>query len=157
MSNKLVAYFSASGVTERAAKALAAAIGADLHEIRPEVPYTPADLNWNDKKSRSTAEMNDPASRPAIANAVERMTDYDTLFVGFPIWWYTAPAIIKTFMETYDLSGKRIALFATSGSSGMGDTAGNLAPCCSGAVIVGGKMLNGRLDAAELKAWADSL
>lgn len=157
MSKKLVAYFSASGVTERAAKALAQAAGADLYEIKPETPYTSADLDWRDKKSRSTVEMNDPASRPAIAGRAERMDAYDVLFVGFPIWWYTAPTIVKTFLESYDLNGKKIALFATSGGSELGDTAKALAPCCPGATIAGGRLLNGRADAAALKAWADSL
>lgn len=157
MSKKLVAYFSASGVTERVARALAAAVDAELHEIKPETPYTRADLDWHNPNSRSTLEMNDPASRPAIAGKAERMAEYDVVFVGFPIWWYTAPTIIKTFLESDDFGGKKIALFATSGGSGLGDTAKELAPCCPGATIVGGKLLNGRLDAGALKAWADSL
>ncbi len=157
MSKTLVAYFSASGVTERAAKTLAAAVGGDLYEIKPATPYTSADLDWRDQNSRSTIEMKNPASRPAISGKAERMPEYDTLLVGFPIWWYTAPTIVKTFLESHDLRGKKIALFATSGSSDLGNTANDLAPCCPGAEIVGGKMLNGRLDTAALKAWAGSL
>ena len=107
MSKKLVAYFSANGVTERVAKRLAEAAEADLYEIKPEVPYTNADLNWNDKKSRSSVEMNNPLSRPAIATNVENMEQYDTVFVGFPIWWYVAPTIINTFLESYDFAGKK--------------------------------------------------
>ena len=102
MSKKLVAYFSASGVTGKVAEVLAKAAGADLHEIKPAVPYTSADLNWMDKKSRSSVEMADPSSRPEIANKVENMDQYDTVFVGFPIWWYTAPTIINRFLESYD-------------------------------------------------------
>lgn len=121
MSKKmLVAYFSASGVTAKAAKKLAEVAGADLFEIRPAVPYTSADLNWMDKKSRSSVEMNDPAFRPAIAGKMEGMEQYDVVFVGFPIWWYVAPTIINTFLESYDFSGKTIVPFATSGGSGMG-------------------------------------
>ena len=108
MSRKLVAYFSASGVTAKVAETLAAAIGADIYEIEPEVAYTKADLDWMDKKSRSTIEMNDPASRPAIRAKRDNMEDYDTVFVGFPIWWYVAPTIINTFLESYDLTGKTI-------------------------------------------------
>ena len=110
MSNKLVAYFSASGVTAKVAETLAEAIGADIFEIEPKVPYTEADLNWMEKNARSTIEMNDPASRPEIAVKRDNMKDYDTIFVGFPIWWYVAPTIINTFLEAYDFSGKRIVL-----------------------------------------------
>ena len=119
MSKTLVAYFSASGVTARAAKQIAEAVGADLYEIRPAEPYTSADLNWMDRKSRSTIEMNDPACRPAIAEPVERMEQYDTVFVGFPVWWYVEPRIVDTFLEGYDFSGKTLIPFATSGGSGM--------------------------------------
>ena len=115
MSKKLVAYFSASGVTAKVAETLAEAIGADIFEIEPKVPYTEVDLNWMDKKARSTIEMNDPASRPEIAVKRDNMKDYDTIFVGFPIWWYVAPTIINTFLESYDLTGKTIIPFATSG------------------------------------------
>ena len=117
MSKKLVAYFSASGVTAKVAETLAEAIGADIFEIEPKVPYTEADLNWMDKNARSTIEMNDPASRPEIAVKRDNMKDYDTIFVGFPIWWYVAPTIINTFLESYDLTGKTIIPFATSGEA----------------------------------------
>lgn len=158
MSKKmLVAYFSASGVTAKAAKKLAEAAGADLFEIRPAVPYTSVDLNWMDKKSRSSVEMNDPAFRPAIAGKMEGMEQYDVVFVGFPIWWYVAPTIINTFLESYDFSGKTIVPFATSGGSGMGKTNERLAPSCPGATLLKGKMLNGSLSQEELKAWAQSL
>lgn len=152
----LVAYFSCSGVTAKAAKRLATAAGADLYEIKPETPYTREDLNWMDKKSRSSVEMNDPASRPAIAGKIENMDEYDVVFVGFPIWWYVAPTIINTFLESYDLSGKTIVPFATSGGSGMGKTADKLKPSCGSAVLAPGRMLNGRLSDEELKAWAES-
>ena len=122
MAKKLVAYFSASGVTAKVAKALAEVTGADLFEIQPVVPYTNADLDWMNKKSRSSVEMSDPASRPEIGNKVPDMDQYDTVFVGFPIWWYVAPTIINTFLESYDFSGKTVAAFATSGGSGMGKT-----------------------------------
>ena len=122
MSKRLVTYFSASGVTAKVAENLADAIGADIFEIQPEVPYTKADLNWMDKKSRSTIEMSDPTSRPAIAAKRDNMDEYDTIFVGFPIWWYIAPTIINTFLESYDLKGKTIIPFATSGGSDMGKT-----------------------------------
>ena len=117
MSNKLVAYFSASGVTAKVAETLAEAIGADIFEIEPKVPYTEADLNWMNKNARSTIEMNDPASRPEIAIKRDNMKDYDTIFVGFPIWWYVAPTIINTFLESYDMTGKTIIPFATSGGA----------------------------------------
>lgn len=155
MSKKLVAYFSASGVTARAAKILAQAAGADIYEIKPEIPYTEADLNWMDKKSRSSIEMNDPNSRPAIADKLSDMDEYDVIFVGFPIWWYVAPTIINTFLESYDLKGKTIVPFATSGGSGMGKTNTILKKSCLGANLVSGRMLNGRLSELELKSWAN--
>lgn len=158
MSKKiLVAYFSASGVTAKAAGKLAEVANADLYEIKPEVPYTSADLNWMDKKSRSSLEMNDKASRPAIADRVENMDEYDTIFVGFPIWWYVAPTIINTFLESYDFSGKTIIPFATSGGSGMGRTNESLKPSCPGATLMQGKMLNGRLSETELKKWTEGI
>ena len=153
MSKKLVAYFSASGVTKKAAERLARAAGADLFEIRPTVPYTRADLNWMDKKSRSTVEMNDPASRPEIAQMPENLADYDTVFLGFPIWWYVAPHIINTFVESGNFSGKTLVPFATSGGSGMGKTVEVLRPCCPQAKWNAGKLLN-RLSDQELAAWA---
>ncbi len=153
----LVAYFSASGVTAKAAWKLSEAAGADLYEIKPEVPYSRADLDWTNKKSRSSVEMNDPASRPAIEGKMEGMEQYDVIFVGFPIWWYVAPTIINTFLESYDFSGKTIVPFATSGGSGLGKTNERLAPSCPDATLLKGKMLNGSLSQEELKAWAQSL
>ena len=138
MSRKLVAYFSASGVTAKVAETLAEAIGADIFEIEPKVPYTKADLDWTNRQSRSSIEMNNPASRPAIAGVRDNMADYDTLFVGFPIWWYVAPTIINTFLESYDLTGKTIIPFATSGGSGMGKTNEKLLPSCAGAKLIEG-------------------
>ena len=143
MSKTLVAYFSASGVTARAAKEIADAVGADLYEIRPAEPYSQADLNWMDKKSRSTVEMNDPACRPAIAGAVEHMEQYDTVFVGFPVWWYVEPRIVDTFLERYDFSGKILIPFATSGGSGIGKAEQSLKAHCPKAVWKKGQLLNG--------------
>ena len=158
MKKALVAYFSASGVTARAAKALAQAAGADLYEIRPAVPYTKADLNWMDKSSRSSVEMNDKSSRPALADGDAKIADYDVVFVGFPIWWYVAPTLINTFLERYDFAGKTIVLFATSGGSGLGRTAEGLRGSVSGSArIVEGGLLNGRLSPDSLKAWLDHL
>ena len=154
MSKKLVAFFSASGVTAQAARSLADAAGADLYEIKPAGPYTNADLDWMNKKSRSSIEMNDKASRPAIADTDAHVADYDVVFVGFPIWWYIAPTIINTFLERYDFSGKKIVLFATSGGSGFGKTVSNLQPSAPNAKIIEGKVLNGRHDKASLAAWA---
>lgn len=155
MSKTLVAYFSASGVTAKLAKTLAGAIDADLFEIRPEVPYTSADLNWNDPKSRSSVEMNDKSFRPAVAGKVEDMAQYDRVFVGFPIWWYVAPTIINTFLEQYDLTGKTIIPFATSGMSGMGQTNRELKDSCKGADLMEGKRFASGTKVPELKAWAD--
>jgi len=156
MSRKMVAYFSASGVTEKAAKELAEACGADLYEIRPEVPYTSADLDWMNKKSRSSLEMNDPSSRPELADKAADIPGHDVIFVGFPIWWYTAPTIIKTFLEAYDFGGKTIVPFATSGGSGLGKTSDTLQESVPSATVKSGKLLNGRQNATELKEWADS-
>ena len=158
MNKKLVAYFSASGVTRKAAEALADALGADLYEIRPQVPYTKADLNWQDKKSRSSLEMSDKSSRPAIADKDANIDAYDVVFVGFPIWWYVAPTIINTFLESYNFAGKTIVPFATSGSSGIGKTVANLKGSVDAStVITAGKMLNGRQAKESLAFWADSL
>ena len=143
MSKALIAYFSASGVTARTAKEMARATGADLYEIRPAQPYTAADLNWMDKKSRSTVEMNDPACRPAVADRVEGMEQYDTVFVGFPIWWYVEPRIVDTFLESYDFSGKVMIPFATSGGSGIGGAEKSLREHCPAAEWRRGKLLNG--------------
>lgn len=157
MSRKLVAYFSASGVTAKVAEKLSEAIGADLYAIEPEVPYTKADLDWIDKKSRSTIEMNNPASRPAIAGKRDNMNDYDTVFVGFPIWWYVAPTIINTFLESYDLTGKTIIPFATSGGSDMGKTNEKLLPSCKGAKLLNGKVFKASVSGADLAKWAEGL
>ena len=158
MSRKLVAYFSASGVTAKVAESLSEAIGADLYEIEPEVIYTKADLDWMDKQSRSTIEMNNPASRPSIKEMRDNMDDYDTVFVGFPIWWYVAPTIINTFLEKYDFSGKKIILFATSGGSGFGKTVEELEVSVSGdAQIIEGKLLNGAQTLESISAWVRSL
>ncbi len=158
MSKKtLVAYFSASGVTAKAAWKLSEAAGADLYEIKPEVPYTSADLNWTDKKSRSSVEMNDPSSRPAIMEKLPDMEKYDVIFVGFPIWWYVAPTIINTFLESYDFSGKTIIPFATSGGSGFGRTNEKLKPSCPGAMLLKGKLLNGEVSESALKKWVEDL
>ena len=156
MENKtVVAYFSASGVTAKAAKSLAAACGGDLYEIKPAVPYISQDLNWQDKRSRSSVEMNDPAARPELAGREFRPAAYDRIFLGFPIWWYTAPRIIQTFLESFDFTGKTIILFATSGGSGLGRTAKDLAPSCPGAVIQNGQVLRQGTSQEELKRWAD--
>ena len=157
MSRKLVAYFSASGVTAKVAEKLSEAIGADLYAIEPEVPYTKADLDWMDKKSRSTIEMNNPASRPAIAGKRDNMNDYDTVFVGFPIWWYVAPTIINTFLESYDLTGKTIIPFVTSGGSDMGKTNEKLLPSCKGAKLLDGKVFKASVSGADLAKWAEGL
>ena len=153
--NALVAYFSASGTTAKAAKALAKASGADLYEIKPAVPYTSTDLNWMDKRSRSSVEMNDKHSRPALADTDAPVAGYDVIFLGFPIWWYTAPTIINTFLESYDFTGKTVVLFATSGGSGLGSSAAGLRPSAPGARIVDGRLLNGRLSENELKSWIE--
>lgn len=153
----LVAYFSATGTTTRVAKTLAEAAGADLFEIAPEQPYSAADLDWRDKNSRSTHEMNDEACRPAVVGGVENMAAYDTVFVGFPIWWYVEPRIVDTFLEAYDLTGKAIVPFATSGSSGLGKAPQRMATLAPGATVLEGRLLNGNPSASELCAWTESL
>ena len=157
MAKKLIAYFSASGVTEKVAERLAEAVGADLFEIAPAQPYTAADLDWTDKKSRSTVEMSDPTSRPEIAGMPDNLAAYDTVFIGFPIWWYTAPTIIKTFLEADDFAGKKIVLFATSGGSGMGKTQRDLEPCAPAATWLGGDRMSAGATVDELAAWAKGL
>lgn len=152
----LVAFFSASGTTKKVAENLSKAIGADLYEIKPAIPYTHADLNWMDKTSRSSVEMSQPESRPELADTSAQMDTYDCIFLGFPIWWYTAPTIIRSFLESYDFSGKTIILFATSGGSGLGNTAKELSSSCPNAVIKQGKILNGSMSNATLKQWASS-
>ena len=157
MSRKLVAFFSASGVTAKVAEKLSDTIGADLFAIEPKIPYTKADLDWMDKNSRSTLEMKDPASRPEIARVRDNMEEYDTVFVGFPIWWYVAPTIINTFLESYELTGKTIIPFATSGGSGMGKTNEKLLPSCKGAKLVEGKVLKAKASVDEIAAWVAEL
>lgn len=157
MSKTLVAYFSASGVTARAAKSLAGAARADLYEIRPAIPYTSADLDWTNKKSRSSVEMNDLSFRPALADSDADIAGHDVILLGFPIWWYVAPTIINTFLERYDFSGKTIILFATSGGSGFGKAVAGLQGSAPTAVIKEGRMLNGRQSEAELKKWLQEL
>ena len=155
--NALVAYFSATGTTAKAAKLLADAVGAELYEIRPAVPYTRTDLDWTDKSSRSSVEMSDKHSRPALADTDAPIAGHDVIFLGFPIWWYVAPTIVNTFLESYDFTGKTIILFATSGGSGLGKSAVSLRASVPGARIVDGRLLNGRLNADELKTWVSGL
>lgn len=155
MEKVLVAYFSASGVTAKVAEKLSKAINADLYEIAPEDPYTKADLNWMNKKSRSSVEMNDRSSRPAIGNKVENMDQYDTVFVGFPIWWYREPSIIDTFMESYDFTGKTVIPFATSGGSGLGNSYKNLQTLAPGAKVTDGERFSAGISEEKLKAWAE--
>lgn len=158
MNKKLVAYFSATGVTAKVADMLADAVGADIYEICPEVPYTKADLNWMNKKSRSSIEMNDKTIRPAINDKNARIDQYDTIFLGFPIWWYVAPTIINTFLESYDFSGKKIFLFATSGGSKFGKTTDELKVSVSDSCeIIEGKLLNGKQTITSIRQWTDSL
>ncbi len=154
----LVAYFSCSGVTAERAKALAEAIDAKLYEIKPKTPYTRADLNWSDKQSRSTVEMQNQSFRPAIADLDADVASNDVIFVGFPIWWYVAPTIINSFLESYDFSGKTIVPFATSGGSGFGETVARLRTSVSEtAVWKDGKLLNGRQSEDKLIKWIESL
>lgn len=157
MKKTLIAYFSASGETAKLAKTLAGVTGGELFEIRPETAYTAADLDWMDKKSRSTVEMKDEASRPAIAERVADMAQYDTVFVGFPIWWYQAPRIIETFLESYNFAGKTVIPFATSGGSGMGKTDGILKKVCPAAHWLPGKRLRSGESAGAVASWVAEL
>ena len=158
MSKKLVAYFSASGVTAKVAGLLADAVGADIHEIRPKFPYNKSDLNWMDKKSRSSIEMNNKAFRPEIEHSDLKIDTYDVVFLGFPIWWYVAPTIINTFLESYDFAGKKIILFATSGSSGFGKTVEELKVSVPASCeIIEGKLLNGKQTIPSIRAWTETL
>lgn len=159
MENKsLVTYFSASGVTKKVAEKLAEAAGADLFEIKPEVAYTEADLNWMDKKSRSSIEMNDKSFRPAISEKFNNMEDYDVVYIGFPIWWYVAPTIINTFLESYDFSGKTIVLFATSGGSGFGNTVAELKRSVSDTTVIKeGKVFNSGVSKDQLSSCVNDL
>jgi len=156
MSKILVAYFSASGVTARLAQKLAAVTDADLFEIVPETPYTAADLDWTNKASRSSVEMNDPTSRPAVASRAADLSRYDRIFVGFPIWWYTAPTIVNTFLEQYDLTGKTVVPFATSGMSPIGRSAADLRPSAKGAQVLDGRRFSADVPDAELRQWAEN-
>ncbi len=157
MSKILVAYFSASGVTAGVAKKLAEATGADTYEIKPATPYTSADLNWQNPASRSSVEMKDKSSRPAIADKNADISGHDVIFLGFPIWWYVAPTIINTFLESYDFSGKKIILFATSGGSGFGNAVAGLKPSAPGASIQEGKLFRSGVSVNDLKKWAEGL
>ena len=157
MSSTLVAYFSASGVTAGVAEKLAKVLVADLFEIVPEQLYTKADLNWMNKNSRSSVEMKDRAARPKIASRVENMAQYDTVFVGFPVWWYREPSIIDTFMEMYDFTGITIVPFCTSGTSGPGDSAKNMQELAPGAKVLEGKRLKARVSEKDLKEWLESI
>lgn len=153
MSKILVTYFSASGRTKKLAQKLAECVGGDLHEIVPKEAYTRADLNWTDKNSRSSVEMSDEHSRPEIVDIVQDMSEYDVVYVGFPIWWYVAPRIVNTFLETYDMSGKVVVPFATSGGSGMGNTNEKLEASCKGAILKEGRVFRPSVDGDTLKEW----
>lgn len=156
MSKKLVAYFSASGITRKVAEMIAEAADSDIYEITPKVAYTKADLNWMDKKSRSSVEMNDKKIRPELADNTIDISGYDEIILGFPIWWYVAPTIINTFLEAYDFAGKKIVLFATSGGSGFGNTVKELQPSAPNAQIVEGRLLN-RASETEITDWVNTL
>ena len=156
MSKKLVAFFSASGTTKKVAQMIAEEVKADLFEIEPKVPYTKLDLDWMNKKSRSSVEMSDKKFRPEISNPDAQVEKYDEIILGFPIWWYIAPTIINTFLEKYDFSGKKIVLFATSGGSGFGNTVSELKPSAPDAEIVEGKVLN-KATKQEIAEWIKSI
>lgn len=156
MSKRLVAYFSASGTTRKIAEMIAQAAEADLYEIMPKQPYTKDDLNWMDKKSRSSVEMGDKKFRPEISDTDVKVDKYDEIILGFPIWWYVAPTIMNTFLESYDFTGKKIVLFATSGGSGFGNTVSELKPSASDAVIVEGKVFN-KATKQEIAKWVKSI
>lgn len=157
MSRILVAYFSTGGTTKKAAEKMAQAAHGDLFEIVPQQPYAQKDLDWNDPKSRSSLEMKDKSSRPAIRGKIENMQEYDTILLGFPIWWYVAPTIVNTFLEQYDLSGKKIVLFATSGSSGMGNTLRELKESAPNAEFIAAKRIEAHTSEKEMKKWLQGL
>lgn len=157
MKKKLVAFFSASGVTRLAAGKLAEAADADLYEIKPDAIYSDADLNWMDQKSRATVEQNNADTRPALADKQAPIAQYDVIYLGFPIWWYVAPRIIQTFLESYDFSNKKVVVFATSGGSGFGKTVDVLKQSAPGAQFIEGKLLNGGPTVAALAQWVSSL
>ena len=156
MSKKLVAYFSASGITRKAAEMIAEVADCDIYEITPKIAYTKEDLNWMDKKSRSSVEMNDKKIRPELADNMIDISGYDEIILGFPIWWYVAPTIINTFLEAHDFAGKKIVLFATSGGSGFGNTVKELQPSAPNAQIVEGRLLN-RASKTEITDWVNTL
>jgi hypothetical protein len=158
MDNQLVAYFSASGVTSQIAQSLANAINADLYEIKPEIPYTKKDLNWKNPFSRTTKEMHNKKSRPAIIHQNLDINKYNVIFLGFPIWWYIAPTIVNTFLESYDFTNKTIILFASSGGSGFGKTVDNLMNSVDQSTIIKeGKILKDHVGQDELIEWVQSL
>ncbi len=157
MSRILVAYFSASGTTASVAKTLATAANADIYEIKPAKPYTSADLNWMDKNSRSSVEMKDKSSRPALNDKNAKIENYDLIFIGYPVWWYTAPTIINTFLESYDFSGKTVVLFATSGGSGFGSAVNDLRVSAPKTTIKEGRILNGRPSVEMLRDWVKKI
>ena len=157
MEKTLVAYFSASGVTQKAASALASAVGAELYQIKPAVPYTNADLDWRDRRSRSSVEMENKNFRPPLADTDANIETYDVIYLGYPIWWYVAPTIVNTFLESYDFTGKTIVPFATSGGSGIEKSIAELKSSAPGAKILEGRLLNGHLSKQDLKAWVDGL
>lgn len=157
MSKTLVAYFSASGVTEKAAKTIAKVAGADLFEIKPAQPYTNADLNWRDASSRSSIEMKNKQQRPQIVGDPINIADYDTILLGFPIWWYVAPTIINTFLESCDFSYKHIVLFATSGGSNFGNTVAELQVSAPTAIITKGILMNGSYSEESISEWLKSI
>ena len=158
LSSVLIAYFSATGTTANVAQKLASALDAPVYEIRPAQPYTDADLDWHDESSRSSLEMDGKIPYPELADLNAPVKDYDTIFLGFPIWWGTSPKIVNRFVNTYDLSGKKVILFATSGSSGLGDTAADLKKDAIGTPeIINGKRFPANVSAEELKTWAESV
>ena len=156
MSNKLAAYFSATGKTAKVAEKLASAIGTDIYEIKPEIRYTKADLNWMNKNSRSSVEMNDKSFRPAIITGDVDVSGYSTIYLGFPIWWYVAPTLINTFLEAYDFAGKKIVLFATSGGSGFGNTVAELKPSAPNAEIIETNVLSGMLTDSKIRGLIEA-
>ena len=157
MSKTVVAYFSASGSTAKLAKTLASAAGAELYEIRPAVPYERRDLNWMDKKSRSTLEMQDPDCRPALADTAAPVAEAEVLFLGFPIWWYREPSIIDSFLDAYDFTGKTVVPFFTSGGSGLGEGQGRIERLARGARVLTGRRFSARAGESELRSWIGSL
>ena len=157
MNKALVTYFSASGVTAKVAERLAEAVDAQIYEIRPEIPYTNADLDWQNKQSRSSVEMNDESCRPQMADQSADIAGAEVVYIGFPVWWYREPSIIDTFLEAYDFSGKKIVPFCTSGSSGIGDTAKRMQEIAMNCTVLEGKRFEANVSVNELKIWADSL